>query len=86
MKCAYKKKLSKVNKNAITAGVVPVYYLILILYIMSVISECFQIAKKLNLKMNEVDFYEPFMNKPVTIPGKPYMEDDIVSFIEEHDR
>ncbi len=36
--------------------------------------------------MNEVDFYEPFMNKAVTIPGKPYMEDDIVSFIEEHDR
>uniref|UniRef100_A0A673N0J7 Calsequestrin n=1 Tax=Sinocyclocheilus rhinocerous TaxID=307959 RepID=A0A673N0J7_9TELE len=45
-----------------------------------------KIAKKLNLKMNEVDFYEPFMNKPVSIPGKPYIEDDIVSFIEEHDR
>uniref|UniRef100_A0A672QGM8 Calsequestrin n=1 Tax=Sinocyclocheilus grahami TaxID=75366 RepID=A0A672QGM8_SINGR len=45
-----------------------------------------KIAKKLNLKMNEVDFYEPFMNKPVSIPGKPYMEDNIVSFIEEHDR
>uniref|UniRef100_A0A8C1SAV3 Calsequestrin n=1 Tax=Cyprinus carpio TaxID=7962 RepID=A0A8C1SAV3_CYPCA len=45
-----------------------------------------KIANKLNLKMNEVDFYEPFMNKPVTIPGKPYTEDDIVSFIEEHDR
>uniref|UniRef100_A0A8C1BQE8 Calsequestrin n=2 Tax=Cyprinus carpio TaxID=7962 RepID=A0A8C1BQE8_CYPCA len=45
-----------------------------------------KIAKKLNLKMNEVDFYEPFMIKPVTIPGKPYTEDDIVSFIEEHDR
>uniref|UniRef100_A0A672KV26 Calsequestrin n=1 Tax=Sinocyclocheilus grahami TaxID=75366 RepID=A0A672KV26_SINGR len=45
-----------------------------------------RIAKKLNLKMNEVDFYEPFMNKPVSIPGKPYIEDDIVSFIEEHDR
>ncbi|KAL1270486.1 hypothetical protein QQF64_029502 [Cirrhinus molitorella] len=44
------------------------------------------IAKKLNLKMNEVDFYEPFMNNPVTIPGKPYREDDIVSFIEEHNR
>uniref|UniRef100_A0A8C1M859 Calsequestrin n=1 Tax=Cyprinus carpio TaxID=7962 RepID=A0A8C1M859_CYPCA len=45
-----------------------------------------KIANKLNLKMNEVDFYEPFMNKPVTIPGEPYLEDDIVSFIEEHDR
>ncbi|XP_050961178.1 calsequestrin-1b isoform X3 [Labeo rohita] len=43
-----------------------------------------KIATKLNLKMNEVDFYEPFMNNPVTIPSKPYMEDDIVSFIEAH--
>lgn len=49
-------------------------------------SEYFQIATKLNLKMNEVDFYEPFMNNPVTIPSKPYMEDDIVSFIEAHNR
>ncbi|TRY55754.1 hypothetical protein DNTS_016174 [Danionella cerebrum] len=45
-----------------------------------------KIAKKLNLKLNEVDFYEPFMTKPVTIPGKPYMEDDIINFIEQHDR
>uniref|UniRef100_A0A671Q9I7 Calsequestrin n=1 Tax=Sinocyclocheilus anshuiensis TaxID=1608454 RepID=A0A671Q9I7_9TELE len=45
-----------------------------------------RIAKRLNLKMNEVDFYEPFMNKSVSIPGKPYIEDDIVTFIEEHDR
>ncbi|XP_050961177.1 calsequestrin-1b isoform X2 [Labeo rohita] len=45
-----------------------------------------KIATKLNLKMNEVDFYEPFMNNPVTIPSKPYMEDDIVSFIEAHNR
>ncbi|RXN33922.1 endonuclease domain-containing 1 -like protein [Labeo rohita] len=50
------------------------------------ISIYFQIATKLNLKMNEVDFYEPFMNNPVTIPSKPYMEDDIVSFIEAHNR
>lgn len=47
---------------------------------------CLQIAKKLNLKLNEVDFYEPFMAHPVTIPGKPYTEDDIVSYIEEHNR
>lgn len=45
-----------------------------------------QIGKKLNLKLNEVDFYEPFMAHPVTIPGKPYTEDDIVSYIEEHNR
>ncbi|XP_056605565.1 calsequestrin-1b isoform X2 [Triplophysa dalaica] len=45
-----------------------------------------KIAKKLNLKLNEVDFYEPFMAHPVTIPGKPYTEDDIVSYIEEHNR
>ncbi|XP_067285144.1 calsequestrin-1b isoform X2 [Pseudorasbora parva] len=37
-------------------------------------------------KMNEVDFYEPFMSKPVSIPGKPYVEEDIISYIEEHDR
>ncbi|KAA0722918.1 Calsequestrin-1 Aspartactin [Triplophysa tibetana] len=48
--------------------------------------KCLQIAKKLNLKLNEVDFYEPFMADPVTIPGKPYTEDDIVSYIEEHNR
>ncbi|XP_067285171.1 calsequestrin-1b isoform X6 [Pseudorasbora parva] len=45
-----------------------------------------KIAKKLNLQMNEVDFYEPFMSKPVSIPGKPYVEEDIISYIEEHDR
>lgn len=36
--------------------------------------------------MNEVDFYEPFMEEPVTIPGKPYNEDELVEYIEEHDR
>lgn len=36
--------------------------------------------------MNEVDFYEPFMEEPVTIPGKPYIESELVDFIEEHDR
>lgn len=45
-----------------------------------------KIAKKLSLKLNEVDFYEPFMTHPVTIPGKPYTEDDLVSYIEEHNR
>ncbi|MBN3311256.1 CASQ1 protein, partial [Amia calva] len=45
-----------------------------------------KIAKKLDLKMNEVDFYEPFMDKPIMIPGKPYTEDEIVDFIEDHDR
>ncbi|XP_039508635.1 calsequestrin-1b isoform X1 [Pimephales promelas] len=45
-----------------------------------------KIAKKLKLQMNEVDFYEPFMSKPVTIPGRPYTEEDIISYIEEHDR
>uniref|UniRef100_A0A671Q3T1 Calsequestrin n=1 Tax=Sinocyclocheilus anshuiensis TaxID=1608454 RepID=A0A671Q3T1_9TELE len=29
-----------------------------------------RIAKRLNLKMNEVDFYEPFMNKSVSIPAE----------------
>lgn len=46
----------------------------------------FQIAKKLKLKLNEVDFYEPFMEEPVTIPGKPYIESELVDYIEQHDR
>lgn len=46
----------------------------------------FQLAKKLKLKMNEVDFYEPFMEEPVSIPGKPYTEAELVEFIEQHDR
>ncbi|KPP65406.1 hypothetical protein Z043_116185 [Scleropages formosus] len=45
-----------------------------------------KIAKKLDLTMNEVDFYEPFMDRPVTIPGKPYIEAQLVAFIEDHDR
>uniref|UniRef100_A0A8C7Z9K6 Calsequestrin n=1 Tax=Oryzias sinensis TaxID=183150 RepID=A0A8C7Z9K6_9TELE len=45
-----------------------------------------KIAKKLKLKLNEVDFYEPFMEEPVTIPGKPYIESDIIEFIEQHER
>jgi len=36
--------------------------------------------------MNEVDFYEPFMEEPVTIPGKPYIESELVDYIEQHDR
>lgn len=36
--------------------------------------------------MNEVDFYEPFMEEPVTIPGKPYIESELVEYIEQHDR
>ncbi|XP_069745365.1 calsequestrin-2-like isoform X2 [Narcine bancroftii] len=44
------------------------------------------VAKKLSLKMNEVDFYEPFMGDSITIPDKPYSEDEIVEFIQEHKR
>ncbi|XP_023263762.1 calsequestrin-2-like [Seriola lalandi dorsalis] len=45
-----------------------------------------QVAKALDLKLNEVDFYEPFMDDPVVIPGKPYTEDELVKFIEHNDR
>uniref|UniRef100_H3AEN2 Calsequestrin n=1 Tax=Latimeria chalumnae TaxID=7897 RepID=H3AEN2_LATCH len=45
-----------------------------------------QIARKLTLKMNEVDFYEPFLEEPATIPEKPYSEDEIVDFVNEHRR
>lgn len=36
--------------------------------------------------MNEVDFYEAFMDEPVTIPDKPNSKEEIVSFVEEHRR
>lgn len=45
-----------------------------------------QVAKKLGLKMNEVDFYEPFMDEPVHIPDKPYSEEELVDFVKEHRR
>ncbi|TSY83958.1 Calsequestrin-1 [Bagarius yarrelli] len=45
-----------------------------------------KIAHKLKLEMNEVDFYEPFMKEPIAIPGRPYSEEEIVEFIEEHER
>ncbi|KAI4872256.1 hypothetical protein NFI96_001106 [Prochilodus magdalenae] len=45
-----------------------------------------KIAEKLKLDLNEVDFYEPFMEDPVPIPGKPYTEAELVDYIEEHER
>ncbi|XP_020756585.2 calsequestrin-2 [Odocoileus virginianus] len=44
------------------------------------------VAKKLSLKMNEVDFYEPFMDEPIAIPDKPYTEAELVEFVKEHQR
>uniref|UniRef100_A0A8C0L5W9 Calsequestrin n=1 Tax=Canis lupus dingo TaxID=286419 RepID=A0A8C0L5W9_CANLU len=44
------------------------------------------VAKKLSLKMNEVDFYEPFMDEPIAIPDKPYTEEELVEFVKEHQR
>ncbi|XP_062865502.1 calsequestrin-2-like [Trichomycterus rosablanca] len=43
------------------------------------------VAKHLTLKVNEVDFYEPFM-EPVTIPGKPNSENEIADYINRHRR
>ncbi|XP_066537739.1 calsequestrin-1a [Hoplias malabaricus] len=45
-----------------------------------------KIAKKLHLNMNDVVFYEPFIDTPFSIPGKPYSEEELVSFIEENNR
>uniref|UniRef100_A0AAQ4S8Z8 Calsequestrin n=1 Tax=Gasterosteus aculeatus aculeatus TaxID=481459 RepID=A0AAQ4S8Z8_GASAC len=45
-----------------------------------------KVAKALEMKLNEVDFYEPFIDDPVVIPGKPYSEDELVKFIEDNDR
>ncbi|XP_027879743.1 calsequestrin-2 [Xiphophorus couchianus] len=44
------------------------------------------VAKELTLKLNEVDFYEPFMEEPVTVPGRPHSEKELVDFITEHRR
>uniref|UniRef100_A0AAV2JXS9 Calsequestrin n=1 Tax=Knipowitschia caucasica TaxID=637954 RepID=A0AAV2JXS9_KNICA len=45
-----------------------------------------KVAKALELKINEVDFYEPFIEDPMVIPGKPYTEKELVKFIEANDR
>ncbi|XDA70692.1 hypothetical protein R6Z07F_001071 [Ovis aries] len=45
-----------------------------------------KVAKKLTLKLNEIDFYEAFMEEPVTIPDKPNSEEEIVNFVEAHKR
>uniref|UniRef100_A0A3P9KFD2 Calsequestrin n=1 Tax=Oryzias latipes TaxID=8090 RepID=A0A3P9KFD2_ORYLA len=45
-----------------------------------------KVAKALELKLNEVDFYEPFIEDPMVIPGKPYSEKELVKFIEANDR
>uniref|UniRef100_A0A8C6WV67 Calsequestrin n=1 Tax=Neogobius melanostomus TaxID=47308 RepID=A0A8C6WV67_9GOBI len=45
-----------------------------------------KVAKALELKLNEVDFYEPFIEDPMVIPGKPYTEKELVRFIEANDR
>ncbi|CAI9580242.1 unnamed protein product [Staurois parvus] len=44
------------------------------------------VAKALTLKMNEVDFYEPFMDEAITVPDKPYTEEELVDFINKHKR
>ncbi|KAM9328001.1 calsequestrin-2-like [Pholidichthys leucotaenia] len=44
------------------------------------------VAKHLSLKMNEVNFYEPFMEEPVVLPGRPLSEMDIVEFVNQHRR
>ncbi|KAL8202438.1 UNVERIFIED_CONTAM: Calsequestrin-2, partial [Gekko kuhli] len=44
------------------------------------------VAKKLGLKLNEVDFYEPFMDDPVRVPEKPYTEEELIEFVNEHKR
>ncbi|NP_988894.1 calsequestrin-1 precursor [Xenopus tropicalis] len=45
-----------------------------------------KVAKKLDLKINEIDYYEPFHDEPVTIPNKPNSEEEIVDFMHLHKR
>ncbi|XP_049608941.1 calsequestrin-2 [Syngnathus scovelli] len=44
------------------------------------------VAKHLSLKMNMVNFYEPFMEEPVVLPGRPLSETEIVDFVNQHRR
>ncbi|XP_054636572.1 calsequestrin-2-like isoform X2 [Dunckerocampus dactyliophorus] len=44
------------------------------------------VAKHLSLKMNEVHFYEPFMEEAAVLPGRALSEMDIVDFVEQHRR
>uniref|UniRef100_A0A8C2WQZ7 Calsequestrin n=1 Tax=Cyclopterus lumpus TaxID=8103 RepID=A0A8C2WQZ7_CYCLU len=44
------------------------------------------VTKHLSLKMNEVNFYEPFMEEPAILPGRPLSEMDIVEFVNQHRR
>uniref|UniRef100_A0A8C7YCX0 Calsequestrin n=1 Tax=Oryzias sinensis TaxID=183150 RepID=A0A8C7YCX0_9TELE len=44
------------------------------------------VAKHLSLKMNGVNFYEPFMEEPAVLPGRPLSEMDIVEFVTQHRR
>lgn len=55
-------------------------------WVLILVSVMFKVAKELTLKMNEVDFYEPFMEEPVTVPDRPNSEEEIVAFVTEHRR
>ncbi|XP_069376943.1 calsequestrin-2-like [Paralichthys olivaceus] len=44
------------------------------------------VSKHLSLKMNEVNFYEPFMEEPAVLPGRPLSEMEIVEFVNQHRR
>ena len=43
-------------------------------------------ARKLTLKLNEIDFYEPFMEEPLTLPAPPHGKEEIAAFVGEHKR
>uniref|UniRef100_A0A8C4Q9F4 Calsequestrin n=1 Tax=Eptatretus burgeri TaxID=7764 RepID=A0A8C4Q9F4_EPTBU len=43
-------------------------------------------AKKLSMKLNDVQFHEPFTDHPVNMADKPHTEDEIVHFVKEHRR
>ena len=45
-----------------------------------------QVARKLTLKLNEIDFYEPFMEEPLTLPAPPHGKEEIAAFVGEHKR
>uniref|UniRef100_A0A671UEK2 Calsequestrin n=1 Tax=Sparus aurata TaxID=8175 RepID=A0A671UEK2_SPAAU len=55
-------------------------------FITRLVNACVRVAKHLSLKMNEVNFYEPFMEEPAILPGRPLSEMDIVEFVNQHRR
>ncbi|KAM9368282.1 calsequestrin-1 isoform 2-T2 [Phaethornis superciliosus] len=45
-----------------------------------------KVAKKLRLRLNKINFYQPFLEEPLPIPGSPRTRGEIVDFVERSRR